>query len=90
LFLAPVSLLAVAKILDLHSALPDYHSRAGQVVAPSAQAQSKFQGEQSADPSFSSDCRIGDGGTVLPPKNVDVTAAEFQVFSSPATVPSSK
>ena len=60
------------------------------VLTNQCTGQPNFQGEQSADPSFSSDCRIGDGGTVLPPKNVNVTASEFQVFSSPASVPSSK
>jgi hypothetical protein len=57
------------------------------VLTNQCTGQPRFQGEQSADPSFSTDCRIGDGGTVLPPKNVDVTAAEFQVFSSAPTVP---
>ena len=51
--------------------------------------QTKFQGEQDLDNSFSTDCRVGDepAGLFLPPADLDIRAAEFQVFATSATAP---
>ncbi len=49
--------------------------------------QTAFQGEQDNDPFFSTDCRVGDGGVMLPPADNDVRAAEFQVFGAAASAP---
>jgi extracellular elastinolytic metalloproteinase len=41
-----------------------------------------YQGDQDADPRNNSDCRVGNPGTPLVPRNTEVHAAELQVWSS--------
>jgi extracellular elastinolytic metalloproteinase len=44
--------------------------------------QPSYQGDQDADPQNNSDCRVGNPGTPLVPRNTEVHAAELQVWSS--------
>jgi extracellular elastinolytic metalloproteinase len=55
------------------------------VVDNQCTGQESFQGEQDQDPNNVTDCRTGTPG-VLPPRNTEVRAAEFQVLSDKPNV----